>query len=211
MLVRRSFANNIPKSSRRYRGRAAKEGFAMSTRSGLIFVLFPAVVVSLFAGTVCGQDSQSLGDLARQQRQQKEQSKTAPGKDVKTSKIITNEEIPERSGPASVPAMRGHEAGSSMPASSNEAKLPAEHWKSQILAQKNQIDSLQRQVDEINESIRFAPANCVEGCVGWNERQREKQQRVERMQEQLEEQKRRLDDLQDSARKQGYGSSVYDP
>jgi predicted ribosome quality control (RQC) complex YloA/Tae2 family protein len=70
---------------------------------------------------------------------------------------------------------------------------------------------LQRQVDDLNESIRFAPANCVENCVGWNERQREKQQQVERMQGQLDEQKRRLDDLQDSARKQGYGSSVYDP
>jgi tetrahydromethanopterin S-methyltransferase subunit G len=89
--------------------------------------------------------------------------------------------------------------------------MSAEHWKSQILAQEDQIASLQRQVDEINESIRFAPANCVANCVGWNERQREKQQRVERMQAQLEEQKRRLDDMQESARKQGYGSSVYDP
>lgn len=66
-------------------------------------------------------------------------------------------------------------------------------------------------MDELSESIRFAPANCVANCVGWNERQREKQQRVERMQAQLEEQKRRLDDMQESARKQGYGSSVYDP
>jgi hypothetical protein len=47
--------------------------------------------------------------------------------------------------------------------------------------------------------------------VGWNERQREKQERVERMRLQFEDQKRRLDDTQESARKQGYGSSVYDP
>ena len=87
----------------------------------------------------------------------------------------------------------------------------AEHVKSQILAQKKQIATLQGQVDELNESIRFAPANCAENCVGWNERQREKQERVERMQAQLEEEKRRLEDMQDSARKQGFGSSVYDP
>jgi hypothetical protein len=31
------------------------------------------------------------------------------------------------------------------------------------------------------------------------------------MQSQLEEEKRRLEDMQDSARKQGYGSSIYDP
>ena len=183
----------------------------MSTRWGLVYVLLPAAVVFSFVGTLCGQDSPSLGDLARQQRQQKEQSKTSPGKDVKASKVITNEEIPERAQSVSASSKRNDEGGNSPIATSSEGKLPPEQWKSQIVAQKNQIDSLQRQVDELNESIRFAPANCVEGCVGWNERQREKQQRVERMQQQLEEQKRRLDDMQESARKQGYGSSVYDP
>ena len=110
-----------------------------------------------------------------------------------------------------MPGRSNQERSDSSPASSDGHKLPAEHWKAQIVGQKNEIDSLQRQVDELSESIRFAPANCVANCVGWNERQREKQQRVERMQAQLEEQKRRLDDMQESARKQGYGSSVYDP
>ncbi len=169
------------------------------------FVLgFAAIFLSCIV--VCGQDDPSLGDLARQQRQQKEQ-KTASGKDAKP-KVITNEEVPSH--PAT--AVAGAKGGPvSAAASSDEPKLPAGQWKSQILAQKNLIDTLQRQVDELSESIRFAPANCVSGCVGWNERQREKQQRVERMEQQLEEQKRRLEDMQDSARKQGYGSSVYDP
>ncbi|MGA8501082.1 MAG: hypothetical protein WB683_06010, partial [Candidatus Sulfotelmatobacter sp.] len=133
------------------------------------------------------------------------------GKDAKASKVITNEEMPEHTGPAGAPAAGGPASQSSLPAPSDGAKQPAEHVKSQILAQKNQIATLQGQVDELNESIRFAPANCVENCVGWNERQREKQERVERMQAQLEEEKRRLEDMQDSARKQGFGSSVYDP
>ncbi len=183
----------------------------MSTRYELILVL--AAAVSLIAGTARGQDSPSLGDLARQQRQQKEQSKTAPGKDAKASKVITNEEIPERTGtgPATSPGARGQASQNSMPAPSNGAKQPPEQVKSQILTQKSKIATLQGQVDELNESVRFAPANCVENCVGWNERQREKQQRAERMQAQLEEEKRRLEDMQDSARKQGYGSSIYDP
>jgi hypothetical protein len=181
----------------------------MGARCKLILVF--AAAGCLFAGIANGQDSPSLGDLARQQRQQKEQSKTAQGKDAKASKVITNEEIPEHAGPATPPAAGSQASQSSMPAPSNGAKQPAEHVKSQILAQKNQIANLQSQVDELNESIRFAPANCVENCVGWNERQREKQQRAERMQAQLEEEKRRLEDMQDSARKQGYGSSVYDP
>jgi hypothetical protein len=163
-----------------------------------------------FARVGLAQDSPSLGDLARQQRQQKEQSKAAPNKDPKTSKIITNEEMPSNTEPQSVRAASkgNHDA---LPDAPNEPKQPAEHWKSQIIAQKNQIATLQRQVDELSESIRFAPANCVANCVGWNERQREKQQRAESMQSQLGEEKRRLEDLQDSARRQGYGSSVYDP
>jgi predicted RNase H-like nuclease (RuvC/YqgF family) len=175
-------------------------------------ILVITAAVCLFAGGARGQDSTSpsLGDLARQQRQQKEQSKTAPGKDAKASKVITNEEIPEHAGTAA-PAGSSPAGQSSTPESSAGTKQQAEHAKSQILAQKSQIATLQGQVDELNESVRFAPANCAENCVGWNERQREKQQRVERMQSQLEEEKRRLEDLQDSARKQGFGSSVYDP
>jgi hypothetical protein len=48
----------------------------------------------LFAVATGGaQDSPSLGDLARQQRQKKEQPKNASGKDAKSSKVITNEAI----------------------------------------------------------------------------------------------------------------------
>jgi hypothetical protein len=202
MLAREAFPNTMCWSG-------SSGGPSMSMKCGIFLGL--AATVALFAATAYAQEAPPLGDLARRQRQQKEQSKTAQGKDPKSSKVITNEEIPEHAGLAPAVAAGREESRTSPPASSNGPKQPAEHWKSQILAQKNQIASLQRQVDEINESIRFAPANCVANCVGWNERQREKQQRVERMQAQLEEEKRRLDDIQDSARKQGYGSSVYDP
>lgn len=174
----------------------------MKCRQFLVFM----AAVSLFAAIVSAQDSPSLGDLARQQRQQKDQA----GKDAKAPKVITNADLPEHSAPAPSSAANG-EGHASMPAAFNGPKQPAEHWQSQIMTAKSQINSLQRQVDEMSESIRFAPANCAANCVGWNERQREKQQRVERMQAQLEEEKRRLETLQDAARKQGYGSSVYDP
>jgi hypothetical protein len=166
--------------------------------------------ISLSALTAKAQESPSLGDLARQQRQQKGQSKAVPSKAAKPVKVITNEEIPEHTDRTStIPAQRVERTAA--PDTSNGAKLSAEQWRSQIVSQKNQLTALQAQFDQLNESIRFAPANCVENCVGWNERQREKQQQAERMQAQLQEQKRRLEDTQDAARKQGYGSSVYDP
>jgi hypothetical protein len=46
--------------------------------------------------------------------------------------------------------------------------------------------------------------------VQWNERQKEKQDQVESMKAQLEEQKKQLENMQESARKQGFGSSVYE-
>lgn len=176
-------------------------------------ILVPAAAIFLFAGIVYGQDSPSLGDLARQQRQQKEKSKAAPGKDAKAAKVITNEEIHTQAVAAPAAAVEEHPTPTSTSAasSSQEAKQTAEAWTSQIQEQKIQIVSLQRQIDEINESIHFAPGNCVENCAQWNERQQGKQRQVEGMQAQLEEQKKRLEAMQDSARKQGYGSAVYDP
>lgn len=162
----------------------------------------------LIVGTSYAQDSPSLGDLARQQRQQKEQAKSADAKDSKSPKVITNEQIPEH--PEATPQPRS-DNGRFTPFPSDGMKQPPEYFKSQIQAQKSQVASLQRQMDQLNESVKFAPANCVGRCAQWNERQREKQQQSERMQEQLQEEKKRLDEMQESARRQGYGNSVYDP
>jgi hypothetical protein len=51
----------------------------------------------------------------------------------------------------------------------------------------------------------------VSNCVQWNEEQKRKQDQVETMKGELEQQQKRLEDLQEAARKQGFGSSVYDP
>jgi hypothetical protein len=175
------------------------------------FVILAATICLVSIG-VLSQDEPSLGDLARQQRQQKAQSKAAPDKNVKPSKVVTNEEIPEQAVRTMPRAGKQAEPpDSENPDSTPQDKTQGEYWRSQILTQKNQVASLQKEIDDLNESIRFAPPNCVANCVEWNQRQREKQERVERMQAQLEEQKQSLEDMQESARKQGYGSSVYDP
>jgi len=61
---------------------------------GKIVVL--AATAFLFAGIGCAQDSPSLGDVARQQRTQKE---SAASKDAQAPRVITNEEIPEHPSP----------------------------------------------------------------------------------------------------------------
>jgi hypothetical protein len=193
------------------------------------FFLSKALLGSLFllSPFALGQDAPSLGDaarLARQQKQQKEAPQTlAPPNSTtsnalpiapkKTTKVITNEEIPEHIGRAarpfaSDPANHYANHAETSPANS-EAK--AEALKSQLATAKSYIASLQNEIESVGDSIRFAPANCAANCVQWNERQLQKQQQVEQMKAQLEDQKKRLEEMQESARQQGFGSSVYDP
>lgn len=204
-------------------------------RTRRIFVLVAASAF-LCAVLAYGQDSQSLGDVARQARMQKQQkdtqakdtpaqNKDAQNKDVsgtdstakdaqlpKSPHVITNDEIPEHVGPTITSAH-----GSQAPYPTEEQpnygtrKVPAEQWKSQIQAQKNAIATLQREIASLSESVHYAGGNCVANCVQWNERQKEKQDRVETMKAQLEQQQKQLEDMQEAARKQGFGSSVYDP
>jgi hypothetical protein len=160
-----------------------------------------------------GQDSGSLAEAARQAHQQK-QTKDGQNKEatrLKTARVITNDEILGPSGPTTGPGRDWAPTeveSATVPAG---AKLSAEQWKSRIRTLKNAIRSLQGEINRLNGSIHFAPANCVANCVQWNERQQRQQGEVERMRAQLEDQKKRLEDMQESARQQGYGSSVYDP
>jgi hypothetical protein len=185
----------------------------MCTRSRLVLGL--AAAVSLLVMATNAQDTQSLGDVARQQRLQREKSKATldkdkdKNKDAKPSKVITNEEIPEQA--ASVTEAASDSGTATVAPADGTKPLAEEGVKSQIQAQKGQIQSLQKQIDEVNESIKFAPANCVSGCEQWNERQKGKQQQAERMQAQLDELKKHLEEMQESARKQGLGNSVYEP
>ena len=192
---------------------------------------FKALVLCLSCSALFafGQDEPSLGDAARQARQQKQQkdtqakdlqSKDGLSKDgqtkaaqpARTPRVITNEEIPESSATTASPETGDQPHGVRYsPPPSGSSKVSPEQWKSQILAQKNMIAVMQTEIDRLNNAIHFAPANCIANCVQWNQRQREKQQEVERLQAQLEDQKKRLEDMQESARKQGYGSSVYEP
>lgn len=174
----------------------------------------------------------SLGEIARQVRLKKQQreaqlaqakAKQAPDSNSqsadatptapppKTAHLVTNDETPER---ASVTPAAAHEPTSAEPdadKSAGDHAAQAENWKSQIVAQKNEIAALQQDITNLSNSIHFAGGNCVANCAQWNERQQQKQQEVETMKAQLEQQQKRLEEMQETARKAGFGSSVYDP
>ena len=148
---------------------------------------------------------QSLGDVARENRE-KQKAKSASSSPK--PKVITNENLPAR--PEATPSEIDGEAKPASSAVPSDG-MSAEEWKSQILAQKNAIAAQQAQIDKVNDSIHYVTASLYSNGLQYNDHQAKKQQSVEQMKQQLEEQKKNLAQMQDAARKAGMGSAVYDP
>ncbi|HUA16088.1 MAG TPA: hypothetical protein VMG31_12390 [Verrucomicrobiae bacterium] len=213
---------------------------------GSLIRSFAALFVALCLCSLIAQaqdDSPSLGDVARQTRQQKQQRDTqaapTPGKNAESAspekstsavaapaknpqpapvskRVITNDEIPEHIGPTSTRASASKKPATQAPPpgdddNGQDGKLSAEEWTSQIQTVKSNIALLQRQISDLTASIQYVGGNCVSGCEQWNAQQKEKQDEVESLKAEVEQQQKALEDMQEAARKQGYGSSVYDP
>ena len=147
---------------------------------------------------------QSLGDVAREQRQkqQAKTSQTAP-------KVITNEDLGEAPDGAAKDTgeARKQDESSSKPLGSKTA----EQWKAEIEAQKTAIADLQSRIAKVNSSVRFTQTTVTWNAVRHNERQEQKLDEVQQMQNQLGEEQKKLEQLQESVRQEGFGSAVYDP
>jgi hypothetical protein len=189
------------------------------------FILALAAAVSLCTGPALAQDAQSLGDVARQARQQKQEqansnpdtSSTDPQNTAssvndpptpKHSRVITNDEIPEHT--PRVPSNAQKRPSGSTTAASKEVKRPPEYWKAQAQQLKNSMASLQRRIDVLNGSLHAVLTNSDDQPV-WNLREKEKERQLAELHAQMSDLQRRLEDTQEAARRQGYGSSVYDP
>ena len=166
-------------------------------------IVASALVVSSFAF------GQSLGDVARDNRE-KQKAKSASSS-VKP-KVITNESLPAspEAGPSEAERIT-RPAPQDNPDSRQPAGPSAAEWKSSILQQKNAIAAQQAQIDKLGASIHFVPSSLYANGLQYDEYQLKKQQAVARMQEQLEEQKQQLAQMQEAARQAGMGSAVYEP
>jgi predicted RNase H-like nuclease (RuvC/YqgF family) len=162
-------------------------------------------VVEAILFAVVSSYGQSLGDVARAQRQKQ-------AKDAQTTrKVVTNEDMPEHAEPVSSTSVSTDERDTAPGSPASNDTHAGEQWKAKIEAQKSSVASLQNQIDKLNSSIHFVEANRYSNGVQYNERQVKKQDEVQRLQKQLDEQKKQLEDMQESARKAGLGSSVYEP
>jgi chaperonin cofactor prefoldin len=161
-------------------------------------VMYLAGLIFLLIGV---SHAQSLGDVAREQRQNQQAKKDQPA-----PKVITNEDLPERQAAAGPQKAQSHE-----PIPHHNPSKSAEQWRKEIEAQEHSIATLQSQMERLNSTIRFAESASFYNSAQHNERQELKQVQVQRMQDQLDEQKKRLDEMQEAARKDGFGNAVYEP
>jgi predicted RNase H-like nuclease (RuvC/YqgF family) len=168
-------------------------------------------IALLMSSAVYGQ---SLGDVARDNREKKSEDASAA-----QPKLITNADLPKD--PDANQEPRQEPSGTGAAASSKAAdhrsaekrlaeQRAAEHWKRQILAQKNKMAVLQARIDQLNASIQSA-YGTVQTEGPYNRYQARQLQRVAQIQQQLDEQKRELDEMQDAARHAGMHTAVYDP
>jgi hypothetical protein len=168
------------------------------TKATLAFVVLSVAVSAALGAT---DDEKPLGDVARQQRQQ--QAKKA-GKTVRT---VTNEDIPEASPDAKEADNHEPEYDEKKVATG----MSGDQVKAIIQVQKSRIGALQAQIDKLSASVHYVEANRYSNGVEHNQNQQRKQQEVDRMQKQLEGERSKLEKIQESARKAGFGSAIYDP
>ena len=162
------------------------------------------LIVPILSGAlVSATYGQSLGDVARQTRQKEKVRSKAP------KKVITNDDIPE----SPTPTPTQHESTGKVDAGSADPPAPrsALEWRNMIVAQKDRMETMQAQVNKLNASIHFVTANAYVNGAEYNQYQVRKQQDVKNLQKQLEEEWKKLSDMQEAARKEGMGAAVYDP
>ena len=171
------------------------------------------IIALLLSLSAYGQ--QPLGDVARQYREKKDADQAATA----ATKVITNQDLgedPNAPSPPSAGQKPAHPASKTKASDDRAAQKAqakereAQRWKGPILEQKNKITYLQAQIDQANANIRTTYGSAVTDGP-FTRPLVQAQQKVAQMQLQLDDMKRRLEDMQDAARRAGVQSQVYDP
>ena len=163
---------------------------------------------------------QSLGDIARENREKKQAEDTS----VAPTKVITNQDLSKDPNASTEPPQANSQVTASVSSDvpdhrsadrrTAEKRLAeqraAEQWTRQIVAQKNKILTLQARIDQLNASLQSANGT-VQSEGPYNRYQARQMQRIAQVQLQLDEQQRKLDQMQDAARRAGMHTAVYDP
>ena len=156
--------------------------------------------------------AQSLGEIARQQKDSKSQ-KSNPQPASTPKKVYTDEDLgkPESPGDGKTPATAKPSTNSAKEKEKDQQATSADQWRAKIQKKKDLIAALQERIDKLQASVNYVQnnRNIYTNAPEYNEHQHQKELAAERLKAELEQQKAELSDLQDQARQQGLGNSVY--
>jgi len=173
-------------------------------------VLMSVILILSFRCSGQAADNPSLGEVARKQRHKAKDTKNPASR---AKKVVTDEDMPAHAEGASDdgPPLDGPHSEMAVSPSTTDVLQTGEQWKRSIAQQKSAVADLKNRIDKLNASIRFVPANAYRNGVEYNKSQAHRQQEVDRMQTEMDEQKKSLEQMQETARRAGYGSAVWDP
>lgn len=170
---------------------------------------YPVTLTILFSVATLAH-AQSLGDVAKANRDKgNATSKAAVG--VNTDDLQNGSDA---SGTATVPggvksSKTQRQKTSVSPAKENVDPRVADAWKRKIAEQKEKMQTLQAQIDQLNASIN-PPGGAEFNGPPSRDRAKLMQRRAD-TQLQLDSQKRKLDGMQEEARRAGMHTATYDP
>ncbi len=169
-------------------------------------------VVLLTSAVACAQQD----DIAAAARASKEQQKSVKP----AAKVYTNDDLgtaaPEKENAAAKEKVREKELAKLPPQKQDRAKQIVK----QILQQREQIAKLQEHYDKLQaiqaerDQLKTPPPFTTQECANEPERceaRRAFANDLGKTQKQIEAAKKKLDDMEDAARKDGYPPSVFDP
>jgi hypothetical protein len=183
--------------------------FRVFSRSLRRFGVTLTALLFLASLTVYGQ---SLGDVARENRGKKAEA-TAPSKVITEgdlAKDSSGPEDPAASSKAQTASLR--KTGTSRPAAINSPdSRVAEQWKRQILAQKRTVVTLENRLARYQAALSSVDADAISRGEIFSRSQALERERIAQVQEQLGEQRAKLLEMQEEARRAGMHTQVYDP
>jgi len=194
----------------------------ISSRGFPVHILLALLATLLLANLTAY--AQSLGDVARENREKKaaDPSSTPP-------KVITNANLPKDPDadavasaddePQTAPSPANVESSKRAAAQRAAEQRAAQQWKRRILAQENTIANQRMRVDRLKASIHFVDPNnyypydssSYYAGLAQNRYQARQLERLAQLQQQLSQQRKKLEDMQEAARHAGMHTAVYDP
>ena len=156
---------------------------------------------------------QSLGDVARENRGKKaEAAATTPSKVITNVDLAKDAQAPEAADASSrAQSAPSGKTGDRTTAASRVDPRAAEQWRRQILAQKRTVATLEKRLARFQASISEMDASAISRGEILTRNQALEQERVAQVQEQLEEQRAKLLEMQEDARRAGMYPQIYDP